>query len=837
MVNELVRSLRRTPANAAAIVATLALSIAAITTIFSVVDGVLLRPLPFAEQERLLLLWQRAPGVGVEEDWFSPAQYFDIKEQVVAFERVALFGGRSLTLRGSEGVPLRIGAIEVTSSFFEVLSLAPTHGRVFEAQDDLSGADPKVLLGHRFFVERHGADPTVVGETMMVNQESLEIVGVLPPGALDAELFPTLSTLPEFDIALSMPMGDPQQTTRGSENYNLLAKVGEGIGTEQLETELLAVAGELAKDPLALGAGLAAGSEFSIAAVPLLEHVVGSIRTPLTLLLGATFLLLCVACVNVANLLRTRWAGRAHELAVRAALGASRTKLVVQSLREGLLLTMLGGLLGVALTQLALRLVRTLAPPQLPRLDEVGINLGVMLFVAGACLFTLLVAGVGPALKISSQARSAAILRSSAVGVRARSAWLGDASGRLVVAQVALSLMLAFGAGLLVEAFRNLRQVDHGFVAEGVLSFRISLVGDHYQQRGERVRFFEELWPRLEALPGIHRAGGTSLLPLTSGLAWTDFVVEGFNATGEERRVVADVMTITPGFFDAMGIQLIAGRQFDSRDWAPRATESPMSSEASERLAAESQSRSEAPPVVIVNRAFAERFWPLQDAVGKWVRTDFAEQSVIAGVVETVKQYGAAADTRLAVFFPHSTLGSRSLFGVARSSQPAMALASLVRDAVHELDPSLPVYDVAAMTSRVDDSLAANRAVMLLLVLFAATALILAAVGLYGVLSLVVAKHRREIGVRAALGARKIDLYGLVLRGAGTVVVVGIGLGSLGAVAVSRVMAGMVQGEPATGLLAYCASLAVLVAVAAAASLLPARRAASVDPAQVLVAD
>lgn len=818
-----MRSLLRVPGYSSVIVVTLALAIGATTTIYSVVNGVLLRPLPFADQDRLVMLWQSAPGVGVDEDWFSPAQYFDIREGVASLEHVAVTWGQEVTLTGDDSDPTRVGALRMSSSLLDVLGVTPEIGRRFAAVDDAAGAARTVLLGHHLFAQQFGADPSVVGQTIELDGESVEIVGVMPPLVLDAEVMPTLLTVPVFDLFLSFPLPDPQTTSRGSENFNIIGKLAPGATRAQLDTELLAVARSFADDPGSLAAGLAAGSGFFIAVAPLLDEVVGDARAPLLLLLGATAVLLLIACANVANLLLTRATTRRRELSIKAALGAQRARIIAQTMFESLVLSGLGGIGGVAIALGAIRALQFAAPRDLPRLREVAIDPAAMLFAGGLCLLASVLFGLGPALHASGVS-PAEVLREGGGAVRAGSTWRRGGSRFLVVVQVALSLLLVIGAAQLMRTFWTLQTTDPGFEPDRALSFRVSLAGERYRDGDSRVRFYDQLFNRLAATPGVSAAGGTSLLPLTRGLAWTDFLVEDFNEEDPDARIVADVMTLTPGYLAAIGLDLVAGRGFEALD-------------------------GDDPPVVLVNRDFAERFWPVSEAVGKWVATDPVRPMTIVGVTETARHYGVDAPTRPAVFYPHRGRPNRGLFGVVGlggdgapgagvgAVTDPVELASAVVEVVRQLDPQVPVYNIASMRSRFNESLAKQRVLMWLLNFLGATALILATVGLYGVLSFAVETHTRELGIRKALGAQRSRLYELVLRGAAVVTVTGVGLGSIAAFGTGRMIESAVFGVETADPVTFGAAIALVVMVALAASLLPARRAASIDPMVALKQD
>jgi len=817
------RGLRRVPGYTAIIISTLALAIGATTTIFSVVTGVLLTPLPFPEPDQLVMLWQRAPGVGVDEDWFSEAQYFDIREGVTSFEDVTLTFGRSLTLTSEGTQPERIGALTVTSSFFNVLGIKPQHGRPLTTEDDIPGSAPKVLISQRLFAQRFGSDPGIVGQILKLNERSVEVVGILPPVPLDSGIIPSLLIVPVYDLVMSMPLEDPEITTHGDENYNIIARISPEASRSQVEGELLAVAEGFVKDPGSLSAGLVPGTEFHIGIVPLLDQLVGMARPALLLLLGATVLLLGVACANVANLLLTRAATRRRELAVRVALGASRSRMMRDSMLESVFLSGLGGLAGICLALVAIGVLRWVAPAALPRLQEVWINTTVLLFAACISVASSAAFGILPALRISRVAPSDA-LHETAEPVRAGSPWRRGGSRYLVIVQVALSLVLAVATGLLARTFWHLQAVDPGFQSEGVLTFRISLVGQEYREREERQRFFDEMRRRIGGLPNVKAIGASALLPMTNYYAWTDFVVEGYNATSEKDRVVADEQMVMPGYLEAMGIPLLAGRSFKDTDSAD-------------------------PLVALVDRTFAERFWGVDEAVGKWVGRGPDSHATIIGVVESVKHYGLDAEPRLTVFYPYQVLAYRSVYFAVKTTHAdeelfkPLALAPSVVDIVDSLDPRLPVYDIHAMSDLVADSLARQRVLMWLLNLFSAIALTVATVGLYGVLSFTVATHTHEIGIRKALGARRVDLYRLVMGGAAVVTGVGIVIGLLLMVLVVNFLEGLVylegliHGVSTTDPVSFLVGMAIVTVVALAASLLPARRAARVDPMVALKTD
>jgi predicted permease len=798
----MLRTLLRSPGHSGIVIATMALGIGAATAIASVVNGVLLKPLPFPEPERLVMIWQRAPGVGVEEDWLSPAQYFDLRDEVEGLEELAMIFGTNVTLSGDGAEPERLGALEVTSPFFELLGIEPALGRSLAPEDDVAGAAVKVLLSETLYQRRFGGDGRVLGRTVEVDGERIEVVGVLPPLPLDADVFPTLNTIPRFDLVRSLPMEDPLITTRGSENYNVIGRIASGTTPAELEAQLLRVAGRIVQDPGSLGAGLQPGGEYRLDAVPLLGQVVGKVRTPLLLLLGATFVLLLIACANVANLVLTRAASKGRDLALRTAIGASRARLLVHAVLPNLLLGVVAGGIGLLLAERSIAALRRAAPPDLPRLADVSVDLSMVAFAVAIGIVSSTFFGLVPALRLSRLSPIEA-LRDGANAVKARSLWRGG-SRTFVIVQVALSLTLAVSAGLLLRTFLAVRAENPGFSPDGVTTFRVSLVGERYEEPSARDRFFELLFERLRENGSVTAAGGVSMLPLTRGYAWTDFLVQD-QEDPERSRIVADVHVVTPGYFEAMGVPLLSGRTFTRAD-------------------------DDEPIEVLVNRALAERFWSLDEAVGKWVARRPEERMSILGVVENVKHYGLSSEPRMTVYFPYEVSASRTLYGVARSRDANGNAGALVSEAVGALDPQIPVYDLLPMSSRVSGSLARERVLMVLLLLFSGVAVTLATVGLYAVLSFTVATHARELGIRKAVGATRGDLYRLVFRGAAGLVAIGIAIGLAVVLASSRVLGSLLYGVEATDPLSLTGASVFLLVVGLAASYVPARRAAAVDP-------
>ncbi len=803
-ISRVAPGLLRAPGQSVAIILTLALGIGATTTVYSVVRGVLIRPLPFSDNERIVMLWQRAPGVGVAEDWFSPAQYYDLKELRV-FDELAYFGGAGGTLTGEDAKPQRVGVLYCSSSLFRVLGIQTVSGRPLLAGDDVPGTALKALLSHHLFNQRFGADEGVVGRTIRLDGRDIEVIGVLPEMVLDASVFPTLLAVPRFDLVVGLPLQDPGVTTHGSENFNVIGRLRPGTTSSELQTELKAVAASFTEDPDSLAGGLTPGGEYWVDAVPLLDQVVGDVRAPLLVLFGATGVLLAIACVNVANLLLTRAARRSRNLAIRVALGARRWTVFGGSLLESLVLATLGGICGVIIAVACLRLLQILPAGDLPRLDDIALDPGILGFAAALCVGSSLLFGIGPALR-SAGVAPVEVLSETGPAVPTRSVWRRGLSSYLVVAQIALSVMLLVGAGLLLRTVYELRAVDPGFEGDSVLSFRLTFAGEKYADRQTRVLFVDRLMRELGALPGVESVGGVTLLPMTGLYAWTDFAVEGHDSPGGRERIVADEQFVTPGYFETMKVPLLAGRRFTDRDDAD-------------------------PPVAIVDRTFADRFWSVEDAIGKWIVNYPAEErATIVGVVDSIRHYGLADVPRMTAYFPYRMRPVFSLSLTMRAANDPKALAVEVDKLLSSLDADLPVYDIRPVSELVDDSLSRERHLAYLLNVFSVVALALATIGLYGVLSFAVATHMHELAVRMALGARRRDLFRLVLRRARSATFIGIGIGIAGALMVANIFEGIVFGVGTLDPLSFVAAVALVAGVGLMASYLPARRASMVDP-------
>jgi predicted permease len=780
---------------------TLALGVGANTAIFSIVNGLLLNPLPYRNAERLAIIWTQSPGANVELDWPSPGQFSALKSENSVFEELALAHGSDVILT-STTEPERLGAVRATSAVFSLLGAQAMLGRVFLPEDD-KGKPSGVILSHALWQRRFGGDPQVLGQTLTIDGNGYTVVGVMPPDfSLDHEVMPTVGAVARAELLLPLPMNADRMSNHGDENYNVLARLKPGVTIAQAQTELNLAVRRLEQQFPGI---YPPNRRFSFSIRPLLEQVVGDVRMALYILLCAVGCVLLIACANVANLLLARAATREREMAIRTALGAGRWRVVRQLLTESVLLSALGGALGLLLAIWGLAMLRWLNPGNIPRLASIGIDGRVLAFTTAVAVLTGILFGLAPALR-SSRANLSETLKEggrSLVGGHHRLRNL------LVVAEIALSLVMLIGAGLLIRSFIRVQEVDPGFVPQNVLSMRVVLIGPAYRDESRRLSFYRQLWERIRRLPGVEAAGGVSVLPL-GGVSWGSITIEGYDAASGQSMIQADKRAASVGYFETMKIPLIRGRFFTEQD------------------------TKESAQVVIVDENMARAYWPNADPLGKRLKHGGADSTApwmtIVGVVGNVKQYALETDSRVALYLPDQQLGFGSLSVAVRTAADPLGLAAAVTREARSLDPNLPLYDVKMMEQRLSESLARRRFAMLMLSLFAVIALLLASVGIYGVMSYTVAQRTREIGIRAALGAQTRDVLRLIVRQGMSLAGIGVGLGLVTAIAATRLMASLLFAVSATDPLTFVVIALLLALVALAACWIPARRAAKVDP-------
>jgi predicted permease len=803
-----LRVLASAPAFTGVAVLSLALGIGANTAIFSVTNALLLRPLPYDDADRITILWQRSPGLGVQQDWFSTGQYLDIRLDNQVFSDDAATIGASFNLTG-RGVPERIDGARVSSSLFPLFGAKAAVGRVFTADEDKPGKPPVVILSNGFWKRRFGSDPSVVGKTLTLNGNTFTIVGVMAADfVFNKEIMPAVNGITNVDLLLPLPLNETARSNRGGEDFNIFAKLKRGVPVENAQADMNVLAARMKRD---YPQNYPPNGGLTISVVPLINQVVGDVRMAVYVLLGAVGLVLLIACGNVANLLLSRGAVRQKEIAIRAAVGASRERIVRQLLTEAVLLATLGGVLGLALALGAVQVLGRFGPANIPRLGEIGIDASVLAFTFGISLVTGVVFGLVPALRASRLDLNDVLREGGRSGVGSSAFGIGHQQLRklLIAGEIALSLVLLIGAGLLVRSYERITSANPGFDATNVLSLRLSLPGFKYKTPDAVAAFYRQLETNIRALPGVEHVGANYLLPLSSvALGWEPITVDGYvpKAAGEN-LIIASSGYVSEDYFKTMGIPLLRGRFFESRD------------------------NRTAPDVAIVDDKLAARFWPNEDPIGKRIRRgDSGPWRTVIGVVADTKQYEVDGEPPITAFYPLEQLPVPSRFLVIKTKSNPTALVSAVTREVRALDADLPVYDVATMEERLADSFARRRFSMFLLGVFAACASLLAAIGIYGVVSFWVTQRTREIGIRAALGARQSDILGLVIRQAVALVGIGIGVGLVAAFGLTRVMRSLLFGVSTTDAVTYGLLAVVLAAVALVASYIPARRAAGVPP-------
>ena len=796
-----MRSFRKTPGITFMIVLSLAIGIGANTAIFTVTSTLMLKPLPYPHADRLAILWLRSPGIGIPQDWPSPGQYYDIKMQNHVFEDTAIAIGGGTTLTGlNRGV--KVDVIAASSNFLPMLGAKPLHGRLFTPEEDKPHNGKTVVLTYGLWQRLFSGDPNILGRSITVDAEASTVVGILTPDfRLNREVIPTVGGVDKPDLFMPMPEEAKDTQRYGSENYNILARLKPGVTMREAQSDIKVIAERLRVEKHR-------DSTFTISVVPLIEQVVGDVRTAVLILFGAVALVLLIACTNVANLLLARATVRQREIAIRSALGAGRARVIRQLLTESVLLALLGGAAGLGLAAGSLSIARRMHPGNIPRLDELSIDPGVLGFTLAVALLTGIFFGLVPALRASR------VDLTSSLKTGGRSAKSGGLNvrhdkvrGALVIVELAISLPLLAGAGLLVRSFIRLAQVPPGFNPRHVISMRVSAEGLKYKDRNQRAQFYQALDDRVAHLSGVTAEGAVTSLPLTPSVGWGGMQVEGYVPPPNQPELQVDVREATPGYFSAMQIPLVMGRAFSPTDTA------------------------NTQPVVVIDQKMADHFWPHGDALGKRIRQgDKSPWCVIVGVVGVVKEYGLDLDTRMVAYYAHAQHPSATMFLVARTSTDPAGMADAIVQQVNALDSDVPVFDVATMDQRVHDSVARQRFAMTMLTGFAIFAVILAAIGVYGVMSFLVTQGAGDIAIRMALGARPRRILSLVFRQGMGLTLTGILAGLLGAFALTRVMSSLLFGVSATDPLTFASVLALLILIGLAACYFPARRATRVDP-------
>ena len=794
-LREAFRSVVANPGPTFVVVATLALAIGANTALFSVLNGVLLRPLGYPNPGELVMLRENNQQQGIEESQVSTGNYLDFRQRSETFGgKLAIYRYLGSTLTGIDR-PERIDSVLVSPVLFQTLGVEAELGRTFRAEEETPGNKKLIILSHASWVRRFGADPDIIETSILLDSEPYTIVGVMPEGfefpAGDAGV----------EIWLPLTLSAQAQMDRPHRMYNAIGRLADGITLDEAQREMDTIAVQMSEEFPQSNEG------WGITLVGVHTELVGDIGATLWVLFGAVILVLLIGCANVANVLIARSTEVAKDYVIRAALGAGRLSLMRRSLAESLVLAVCGGIAGLLLASWGVDILRTLIPDTVPRGGEVGIDPAVLAFTAVLTLGSGILFGVLPAARVMRE-NAAEVLKSggghgSSTGRRAR--WLSDA---MIVVEVALALVLLTGAGLMIRSFAHLTSVDPGYRKENVVAVAVALPDSRYAGFDANRQFFTELADRIKQLPGIEEAGAVTRLPMSSlgGAFEMPFTVMGLEAESPTERPRADYRGVIPEYIPAMGIPLIRGRLFDDFDGL------------------------EGRQATIVNRALVQRFFPNEDPIGKVLQMPMAGELEIVGIVGDVRHDGLQADFRPELYVPFRQFPLNAMHVVVHSSMDPSRVAALVGEQIYAIDPELAPIEVVTIADLLYQSIAQPRFNMAMLVGLAFCAAALAAVGIYGVVSYSVVQRTGEIGVRMALGADAGDTVWMIVRQALSVVGIGVALGVAGALGTARFIEGLLFGIESTDPATYVGVGMIIVALGALAATIPARRATRVDP-------
>jgi putative ABC transport system permease protein len=785
-----IRSLLKRPGFTAIALITLALGIGANTAIFSVVNAVLWRPLPYSDPGRLVMVWENHLGRGgPEREWLSPSDFNDWHDQNNVFSRMSALNDWGPTLTGTAEPEPLVGAA-VSYDMFTLLGREPVMGRGFRPEEDQPGAANVVVLSHEFWKRRFGSDQGIIGKPISLNEESYTVIGVMPadfkfPVIANTELWRTLR-----------PTLNPG-CQRGCLVLRAIGRLKPDASLEKARAEMSTIASRLETQYPE------SNNHVGATLVLLREQLVGNMQRALLILQGAVGFVLLIACANVANLMLARAANREREIAIRAALGASRGRVVRQLLIESGLLAFAGGALGLLLAFWLLNLFVGLSPQGAPRFDEIGIDGYVLGFTLGTVGLTALIFGLIPALHASKADLNHSLKEAGKGGPTGVHG--GRLRNALVIAEMALALMLLVGGGLLMRSFVLLSRVDPGFNPNHVLTLRLFLSKAHYPEPQQILGFYTPLLDRLKTLPGAREVGAISTLPLSGNQSDTSFLVEGRPEPPPNQKPVAWYSSVSPDYFHTMGMRLTKGRIFNDRD------------------------DEKSPRVVIISETMARRYWPNEEPLGKRIGSPESWREIV-GVMADVKHFGLDADTPPAMYLPVRQAPARGMTLVVRTAAEPLGIAPAMRADIWNSDKNLAIAKIQTMDQLVSSSIAQQRFILLLLGCFAALALVLAAIGIYGVMSYAVTQRTHEIGIRLALGARAGNVLALVLRRGLVLTLIGAAIGLAGALALTRLMARLLFGVTPTDAFTFTAVSVCLMVVALVACYVPARRATKVDP-------
>jgi putative ABC transport system permease protein len=794
-----IRMLVKSPGFTIIAVLTLSLGIGANTAIFSVVNAVLLRDLPFPESDRIVTLWENNTVDGLERDDVSPANFLDWRERQNSFEELAFANPYSLDYV-ADGEPVTYRAGLVSKGFFDVLGAVPLHGRVFAPEEYEAGKNKVVILSHGLWQRRFGSDPNVIGRSLTLDDQPMTVVGVMRPD-FRLHLF-------DIDEEIWGPQEfiESMKAQRKATYLKVIGRLKPGVTIEQARAEIAGIASNLSSEYPATNGGI------GVTAVTLPEHLKGKWRLALLILLGAVGFVLLIACTNVANLLLARGADREHELVIRAAMGAGRGRLLRQLLTESLLIAVLGCGIGIMLAGWCIQLIVAFNPGDIPRIEQVSVDGATLIFVTAVAFFTALLFGIAPALKFSKPNLQTSLKETGrTLSPGSTGHWLRSG---LVVTEIALAVVLLIGAGLLLRSFVSLINVDPGFAVDRVASLQVFIWG-RYTTPDQRIAYVNETVKRIEEMPDVEAVGITTALPILESSTTTSvpLIIEGQPPRPAGQEPVAQLSVATSGYFPAIGARLLRGRLFNQFD------------------------TNNSLKIAIINETMAKRYWPNEDPVGRKFslrsggRGERGPVSLeIAGVVSDSRQDGLDKTPRPEFFRPHPQAPSGSLIYVVRTRNDAAALIPALRESIWKTSPDLPFYSVTTMDRLVSDSLKARRFNLALLGGFAGLALILALTGVYGVMSFVTKHRTHEIGVRVALGAKTTDIAVLVIGHGLKLAMIGTVIGAIAALALTRLMTALLFGVTAGDPTTFAIVVVLLPAIAMLACYLPARRAMRIDP-------
>ncbi len=804
------RTLRKRPAFSLIVILVLALGIGANTAIFSVVNAVLIRPLPFDQPDRLVQIWHTPPQKsfpGFKKFSVSPANFLDWKHESTSLEVAAAYGRGLFTLTGT-GDPQRLSGPRVGPDFFSVLRAKPLMGRTFTQEDGKPESQKTVVISEALWRTNYGANPNILGQTMRLDDEQYTIIGVMP----NSFSYP-LSTSTPPQVWVCLQWDAKESAIRGNHNYAAFGRLKSGVSIQQAQSELSTIAARLEKEYPADDAG------WGVLIVPLRDELVGDVRPALLILLGAVAFVLLIACANVANLVLATTLARRKELAIRTALGAKRSQLVGQVLTETIFLAIAGGALGLVFANFGIHLIVNFLSNDLPRVGDVGLDASVLLFTFGISLLTGLLSGIVPASRYAKGDVNEALKQGLGRGG-------ADSGGRttrtvLVTAEVALSLMLLVGAGLLIRTFYHLQKIDPGFESKNVLTTLIALPKAKYEKPDLQRGFYSQALDRIRALPGVESAATIDSLPLQGG-STQPIMIEGRPIVQMADQPEVPVRRISADYLKTMHIPLVRGRNISVSDTATST------------------------PVLLISQSLAKEFFPNEDPIGKHMTLELTDkyleipttQREIVGIVGDLKIEGLDSDRSMAaVYMPTEQVPGQYAHIVLRTNNNPVSQITAVTNAIHSIDPNLTLIETMTMDEVVAASLAQRRFTMMLLIAFAGLALVLAAVGIYSVLAYAVRRRVREIGIRMALGAQIRDVVRMVVIDGMKPAVVGVVVGFAGALALGRVLASVIYGVSARDAVTFGSVSMLLLMVALLASIIPAYRAAQVEPVRTLRED